>query len=90
MIFSQQHFQAEQEAMKGSHQISLIRMRKLHLPHKPEKPDMAADPANQMEILIRLGVGEGQDQGTRVLLQTTQMCLTGSHRHHHLVVETGV
>lgn len=76
--------------MKGSHQISLIRMRKLHLPHKPEKLDMAADPANQMEILIPLGVGEDQDQGTHVPLQTTQMCLTGSHRHHHLVIETGV
>lgn len=65
-------------------------MRKLLLPRKQEKPDMVADPANQMEIQIPLGVGEGQDQGIHALCQTTQMCLIGSHRHHHQVVETGM
>ena len=51
---------------------------------------MVADPANQMEIQIPLGVEEGQDQGTLDLHQTTQMYLIESHRHHQQAVETGI
>ena len=51
---------------------------------------MVAGPANQMETQIPLGKGEAQDQGTHALRRTTQMCLTGFHRHHHQVVETGI
>lgn len=51
---------------------------------------MVADPANQMEIQIPLGVEEGQDQGTHALHQTTQMCLTESHHHHHQAVKTDI
>ena len=88
--FLQQHFQVEQEAMKGWHQISLIRMRKLHLLHKQEKPDTVADRANQMEIQIPLGVEVGRDQGTHDLHQTTRICLIESHHHHHQAIETGI
>ena len=36
-------------------------------------------------------VEEGQDQGTRALHQTTQMCVIESHQnHHHQAVKTGI
>ena len=89
-IFLQGHFLAEQEVMKGRHQISLILMRKSRLPHKQEKPDTVAAAANQMAMQIALGGGEGQAQGIHDLRQTTQMCLIECHRHHHQAEETGM
>ena len=76
--------------MKGFRQISLIQMKKLYLPRRQEKPDMVVDPASQMAIQTPWGVGWGQDQGIHDPRQTTQMCLIGSHRHHHQAVETGI
>ena len=89
-IFLQERFQEEQEAMKGFRQITLIRMKKLYLLRKQEKPDMVVDPASQMAIQTPLGVGWGQDQGIHDPHQTTQMCLIGSHRRHHQAAETGI
>ena len=81
----QEHFRAELEAKKDCRLISLILMRKLLLWQKQEKPDMAVDPVNQM--VTRLEIGWGQEQGTRDPHQT-MTCQIGCH--HHQAEETGV